>query len=148
MISQTYIARMKIAARRISLKYVYRECIEGVVRISQSPIHGKVFFLIRDIGPKPDCGIGPLYCAIPEVWTPFVDIELWVHEFVEHTIGNLLLQIGYCGKIRFGIMPWNVPINHFITCLSTYSAVSDESQSWHIEPDEFISIFNLTSFAP
>jgi len=129
--------RLSVKLRRLVLKYVYRECIEGVIRQEFCPYPNKVCFSISEIGPDKKW----IACAMPESAIPFV--ETWIHEFVENTIGNFLLGMHISGRVCFKDMPESVMDKHFITCLSTYSSVFDDGTYRVIEPDEFISLFNI-----
>lgn len=121
--------------------------MEGVKRVrdKQGWSDGKVEFAIAQIGPDLDNGNKDSFNGlIPERFEPFTDIEIWVHEFVEHSLSRLLLQMAILERVCFSDMPKELPLKHFITCLSTYSGTHNETHSWHIEPDEYIKYFKLT----
>jgi len=129
--------------KKLSLKYIHRECVSGVKRASC--LDNMVGFMIEQIGPDLENGnCDTIFAAIPAWFESFTDIEIWVHEFVEHTLGNRLFQIFISKRILFGEMPYAVTMKHFVTCLSTFSVVSNGLQYWHITPDEYVKIIKLT----
>jgi len=131
--------RITCLMKRFYLKYILRECISGVKR--GLGFFGKIDFYIEQIG----LGMDSIAVAIPRCFAPFTAIEIWIHEFVEHTIGNLLWDIFPHKRVRFGSMPSALPVKHFITCISTFSAAENNIHCWHITPDEYIEIVELAN---